>query len=186
MLLPSKSTSSASCTLVTRATPATGFSDYSFSSGLLLRRSRRITSIFWLHCSVSLMLRWGLLPIYILVILWREHYAIYIGLRSKFELHTNCAPWCMRLCMVLRRSTSETCWPQWLNCLVARCCIWVILRAAHTNEIWVQVDLSCRTDSMECPATRAACSRWLACSREKLFFHFFSSRFMVLTLNHAN
>ena len=46
MLLPSPSTSSASCTFVTRAAPATGFSAYSLSSGLLQRRSRRIASIF--------------------------------------------------------------------------------------------------------------------------------------------
>ena len=33
--------------------------------------------------------------------------------------------------------------------------------ATHTNEIWDQSVLSCRTDSMECSATRAACNRWV-------------------------
>ena len=85
----------------------------------------------WLHCSVSSMLRRGLWPIYVLVIMWREHYVIYIGFRSELVSHTNCAPWCMRLCMVLRRSTSETCWPRWLNCLVAR--TFVLLRLDYTT-----------------------------------------------------
>ena len=41
--------------------------------------------LLWLtlNCSVSSMLRWGLLPIYILGIMWREPYATYIGFRSK-------------------------------------------------------------------------------------------------------
>ena len=90
--------------------------------------------LLWLRCSVSSMLRRGLLPIYILVIMWREHYAIYIGFRSKLELHTNYAPWC--LCMVLRRSTSETCWPQWLNCLVARTFVQLhlVYTTCHAHE----------------------------------------------------
>ena len=128
--------------------------------------------LLWLHCSVSSMLRWGLLPIYILVIMWREHYAIYIGFRSKLELHTNCKPWCMRLFMVLRRSTSETCWPRWLSCLVARTFVLLhlvyIRRATHTNEIWDQIVFSCRTDSMEYSATRAACNRSLCVFPETL------------------
>ena len=87
--------------------------------------------LLWLHCSVSSMLRRGSWPIYVLVIMWREHYVICIGFRSELGSHTNCAPWCMRLCMVLRRSTSETCWPRWLSCLVAR--TFVLLRLDYTT-----------------------------------------------------
>ena len=110
----------------------------------LLSFSLDCQHLLWLHCSVSSMLRRGLWPIYVLVTMWREHYVIYIGFRSELGSHTNCAPWCMRLCMVLRRSTSETCWPRWLNCLVAAsfCCVWIIRRATHTNEIWDQSVLS--------------------------------------------
>ena len=39
------------------------------------------------------------------------------------------------------------------------CCVWFIRRATHTNEIWDQIVLSCRTDSMECSAARAARNR---------------------------
>ena len=38
---------------------------------------------------------------------------------------------------------------------------------AHTNKIWDQIVLSCRTDSMECSATRAAHNRWLCVFPEK-------------------
>ena len=57
-------------------------------------------------------------------------------------------------------------WAAW-SLAPSFCCVWIIRRATHTNEIWDQGVLSCRTDSMECSATRAACNRWLCVFPEK-------------------
>ena len=116
----------------------------------------------WLHC-VSSKQRQGLLPIYILVIMWQEHYAIYIGFRSKLELQIVyldacvCA-WC---CAGLHPKHADfSDWTAW-SLGPSFCCIWVIRHAAHKNEIWFQVVLGCRADSMQCSATRSSCNREL-------------------------
>ena len=57
-------------------------------------------------------------------------------------------------------------WATW-SLAPSFCCVWIIRRATHTNKIWDQIVLSCRTDSVECSATRAACNRWLCVFPEK-------------------
>ena len=148
MLLPSSSTLSASCTILTWAAPA---SDCMVSAIILSRvdyckrRSRRIASVLpqtlWLHCSVSSMLRRSFI---VTDLHPHDHVTgtppIYIDFQSKLESCTNCALWCMRL--VLRRVYIR-------NMLTpvtelsgrSHLCsaIWIIRCAAHTNGRWFQV-----------------------------------------------
>ena len=169
-------TSSASCTLhvIRRAAPATGFSDVFFLGWIIATSfSLVIASIFsgstaaWHQCCGEV---WW--PIYVLVTQCDgNYYVIYIGFWSELESHTNCAPWCIRLCTVLRRFTSETCWPRWLNCLVAR--TFVLLRLDYTTCHAHEQNLVTRAFSVAGPtawndsATRAACNRWLCVFPEK-------------------
>ena len=89
--------------------------------------------------------------------MWREHYAIYIGFRSKLELHTNCAPWCMRLCIwctpvyIRNMLTSVTELPGRSHLRSAASGLYDVPRTR--TKIWDQIVLSCQTDSMECSAT---------------------------------
>ena len=128
--------------------------------------------LLWLHCSVSSMLRRGSWPIYVLVIMWREHYVICIGFRIGARVT-------YKLCTLMHASVHgadaglhpKHVWPRWLSCLVAR--TFVLLRLDYTivltNEIWDQGVLSCRTDSMECSATQSCVQpAALACFRKKL------------------
>ena len=163
MLLPSPSTSSASCTFVTRAAPATRFFDYSFSSGLLQRRSRRIASIFSGSTAAC--------PQCCGEVCFRSTYSgscdgntmrltLASGQNSNYiqtvHLDACVCVWC---CAGLHpKHVDLSDWTAW-SLAPSFCCIWVIRRAAHTNEIWDQIVLSCWTDSMECSATRAACNR---------------------------
>ena len=57
-------------------------------------------------------------------------------------------------------------WAAW-SLAPSFCCVWIIRSATHTNEIWDQIVLSCRTDGMECSATGAARNRWLCVFPEK-------------------
>ena len=97
---------------------------------------------------------------------------------------------CMRLCMMLRRSTSETCRLLWLNCLVARTFVLLHLGYtrchAHERNLGPESFSAAQPTAWECSTTRAVRNRWLVCFRKKNWKLYFSSRFMVLTLIHAN